>query len=127
MAERRKVKARYRVIGPKVVTQTYTKAWIDEETKSLHQEQATRKVEMYEVYMPQGHSIRVGYDELVRLGFDKRPRLVDMETGDVVDIGGDPYDFAPNLSPQAESEDEIFLVADDDETEAAPKTGSKKG
>lgn len=125
---KRRVKARYRTVGPTKVTQEYTKAWIDEETKSLQQETATREIEMYTVYLPQGHSIRVGYPELVRLGFHMRPRLVDMDTGDVVELGGDPYDFGPNMSAQSPSQ-EVFVDDDDedDELETAPKTGSKKG
>jgi hypothetical protein len=33
-----------------------------------------------------------------------KPRLIDMDTGDIVDAGGDPYDFA--------SDDEIPMFVD---------------
>jgi hypothetical protein len=34
---------------------------------------------------------------LKELGFDKRPRLIDAETGDVVDVGGEDYDFVHEM------------------------------
>lgn len=72
------------------------------------------------VYFPQGHSIRVERDELVRLKYHLKPRLVDMETGDVIDRGGDPYDFmTDNDAVEAEETPgmEIKLLPDDDELE----------
>jgi N-acetyl-anhydromuramyl-L-alanine amidase AmpD len=92
--ERLKLRARYRTVGPKLVKQTYTHCWMDEDEKSLQQEVKTREVEMYMVYFPQGHSIRVTFEELKRLGYHLKPRMIDMFTGDVIDIGGDEYDFA---------------------------------
>jgi hypothetical protein len=56
-------------------------------------------MECYYVFFPHGHSIRVtSYDKLVELGYHIKPRIVDMDTGDVVDVGGDPYDFAGRCS-----------------------------
>ena len=94
MAERR-IKARYKTTGPHKEMVTYQKCWMDEELKSLQQETVTEELETYMVYFPQGHSIRIlGRKALEASGFHLKPRMVDMETGDVVDVGGDPYDFA---------------------------------
>lgn len=39
----------------------------------------------YMVYFPSGHSMRVrNHNELKKLGFDRAPNLVDMESGDPV-------------------------------------------
>jgi hypothetical protein len=59
-------------------------------------------------YFPQGHSIRlVGIDALRNTkhnheGLHMKPRMIDMNTGDVVDVGGDPYDFANDSDDQFE-------------------------
>jgi len=92
MAER-VLKAAYKVRGPFTEPVTYNKCTMDKETKSLQQEVVTEEKEVYYVHFPMGHSIRVGFAELKRLGYHIKPRIVDMETGDVVDAGGDPYDF----------------------------------
>ena len=92
MAQRR-IKAAYHSTGPHREMVTYTKCTIDKETKSLQQEEVTEEKEVYHVRFPGGHSIRVGKKELVRLGFHIKPRMIDLDTGDVVDVGGDPYDF----------------------------------
>lgn len=110
----RKVKARYRTRALGKIQVHVNKASIDPETKSLQQKSVTEEREMFMVYFPQGHSIRVDRKELERLGFHLRPRLVDMETGDVVDPGGDPYDFGGHEP----DEPEIVLQDDDD----LPKT-----
>lgn len=90
----RNLKARYRTVGPKRENVKYTKCFIDE-NGALQQEQAEEEMECYYVFFPHGHSIRVtSYDRLVELGYHMKPRIVDMDTGDVIDIGGDPYDFA---------------------------------
>jgi predicted secreted protein len=54
-----KVRARYKVVGPKMTTHTIKKYLMDKETKSLtfEEEEVTEKTWM--VYFPQGHSIRV--------------------------------------------------------------------
>lgn len=88
-----KLRARYKTVGPKKVQVQVNKASIDPTTKSLQQKKVVEEKEMYMVYFPQGHSIRVDKAELVRLGYHIKPRLVDMNTGDVVDLGGDPYDL----------------------------------
>jgi hypothetical protein len=70
------------------------------------------------VYFPQGHSIRVtSFDALKELGFHLKPRMVDMETGDVIDIGGDPYDFANN--PQGDDMT-LNILEEDAEAEHRP-------
>jgi hypothetical protein len=104
-----KLRARYltKRLGKQPVT--FTKAWMDEDTKSLQMKQVTEDRECFMVMFPQGHSIRVtSREQLAELGFDKKPRTVDMETGDVVDIGGDIYDFdnMPN-------ENDIVLAEED--------------
>lgn len=114
MAER-VLKAAYKVRGPFTEPVTYNKCWMDKETKSLQQEEVTEDKEVYYVHFPMGHSIRVGFVELKRLGYHIKPRVVDMETGDVVDAGGDPYEFG-NDPLRDES---IALVIDKD---TAPKT-----
>jgi hypothetical protein len=109
-----KVRARYvtKNLGKQPVT--YTKAWMDPDTKSLQMEQVTEDRDCFMVMFPQGHSIRVtSIEELKRMGYDKKPRLVDMETGDVVDVGGDPYDFANDL-------DVDVVVMEDDEKDDKP-------
>lgn len=113
-----KLRARYltKRLGKQPVT--YTKAWMDEETKSLQMKEVTEDRDCFMVMFPQGHSIRVtSYEELKRMGFDKKPRTVDMETGDVVDAGGDIYDFdnMPN-------EDDIILA----DEELKPAKSSKQ-
>lgn len=96
-----KIRARYAVKGPKREKVTYTKCSMDEETKSLRQETVTEEMDCYMVMFPQGHSIRVtSYEKLKELGFHLKPRMVDMETGDIIDVGGDPYDFADNIQDQ---------------------------
>lgn len=89
-----KLRARYLVkkLGKQPVT--YMKCWMDEKTNSLQQEQVTEDRDCYMVVFPQGHSIRVtSAEQLKELGYDRKPRTVDMETGDVVDAGGALYDF----------------------------------
>lgn len=105
----RNIKARYHVTGPRKELVTYVKCWMNED-KNLERETVTEEMDCYTVRFPQGHSIRVtSYDKLKELGFHIKPRMVDMDTGDVVDIGGDPYDFA-----KADSGDTV-IVADEDE------------
>lgn len=89
-----RIRARYMTKALGKVPVTYTKCAINPETKSLEQEEVTEEFECFMVHFPQGHSIRVvGREKLEELGYDKKPRMVDMNTGDVVDIGGDPFDF----------------------------------
>jgi hypothetical protein len=114
-----KIRARYmtKALGMKNVT--YTKCSIDPETKSLIQEEVTEPFECFMVYFPQGHSIRiVGRDKLVESGYDKKPRMVDMNTGDIVDIGGDEYDF--------DDQDNIDVVLIDDSTKPSKSRTSTK-
>lgn len=103
-----KIRARYSVKGPKKELVTYTKCSIDPETKSLIQEEITEEMETYMVYFPHGHSIRcTSYEKLKELGYHLKPRMVDMETGDLIDAGGDPYDFST-------PDDEIAVMEEDE-------------
>lgn len=112
-----KIRARYAVksLGKQPVT--YNKCEIDKETKSLQIEKVTEDMDCYMVYFPQGHSIRVtSFERLKELGYDKKPRMVDMNTGDIVDVGGDPYDFANNPHDLDE------MIIEEDEGEDNPIT-----
>ena len=112
-----RIRARYAVKGPRKEPVTYTHCWMDEDTKSLQQEVRTEERDCYMVYFPQGHSIRVtSFEALKEMGYHLKPRMVDMETGDVIDIGGDPYDFANN--PQGETD--INVLVEDEEAEHRP-------
>jgi len=117
----RRLRARYRTVGPKKAQVTYQKNWIDEETRSLQSEMVTEEMDTWMVYFPAGHSIRfcgaAGLKELKKSGFHLRPRLVDMDTGDVVDSGGDPYDFGE----EGDANDAgIVLEEDPDDEDIAP-------
>jgi hypothetical protein len=105
-----KLRARYKTVGPKTVKVEVNRAFMDKETKSLQQKKEWVEKTMYMVYFPMGHSIRVDRDELVRLGYHIKPRLVDMLTGDVVDTGGDPYDLADT----GDADIELFEERDPD-------------
>lgn len=107
MAEQTKIRARYAVKGPKKEKVTYTAARIDE-NGALQMEEKTEEMDCYMVHFPQGHSIRVtSYEKLKEMGYHLKPRMVDMNTGDLIDSGGDPYDFA-NMT-------DIDVVVDEDE------------
>lgn len=113
-----KVRARYAVKGPKKETVTYTKASMNKATNSLELEKVTEELDCYIVMFPQGHSIRVtSFERLKEMGYHIKPRMVDMETGDIVDVGGDPYDFANNIQD--------VIVVEEDEDEAPAKTRNK--
>lgn len=114
----RKVKAPYQTIGPKREMVTYTKASykpVDPKDpkgeRKLVQEKVTEEMDTWLVRFAMGHSTRFcgerGKRELIRMGYDKTPRLIDMETGDVVDIGGNPYDLS------AASEDNSVVIQDE--------------
>jgi hypothetical protein len=80
------------------------------ETPTMTMETVTEEKDCFMVYFPQGHSIRVtSFEELKRMGYHLKPRLVDMETGEVVDFGGDPYDFADT------SEQDNIILSDDED------------
>jgi len=117
MAERR-IKAAYHTTGPFKEMVTYMKCSMSKDTKSLMQEEVSEEKETYHVRFPMGHSIRVGKKELVRLGFHIKPRMIDLDSGDVVDIGGDPYDFGSDPYRDAD----IALIEDGE----AGKGGKRK-
>lgn len=106
---KRRLKARYMVSPPKKVQQTYTAC--EMVGGDMIQTVKTREVVLYMVRLPQGHSIRIGREELVRLGFHLKPRIVDMDSGDVVDLGGDPYDFGK----EDDAPHEVVIASDDDD------------
>ena len=112
-----KIRARYAVKGPRKEKVTYSQASMDPETKSLQTKQVTEERDCYYVMFPQGHSIRVtSYEQLKEMGYHLKPRMIDMETGDVVDSGGDPYDFA-------NSDVDVDVIVEDDD---APPARSRK-
>lgn len=92
-----KIRARYKVVGPKQVTRTVTKAVIDKETKSMNTKQVEVTEPMWMVFFPQGHSVRMNEKELRFHNLHIKPRLVDMETGDILETGGDPYDLGVDI------------------------------
>lgn len=103
----RKVKAPYQTKALGKVPVTYNKAGykvVDKQTgeRKFVVEQVTEEHDAWLVTFAMGHQTRFvgkrGWDDLVRMGYDKKPRLIDMETGDVVDIGGDPYDLTADTS-----------------------------
>lgn len=107
-----KLRARYAVKGPKKEPVTYTKCKMNPETKSLEMETVTEDMDTFMVFFPQGHSIRVtSYEKLKELGYHLKPRIVDMETGDVIDRGGDLYDF-----DNMDNADDIVVMEEDEDT-----------
>lgn len=105
-----KLRARYLVkaLGKQPVT--FNQCSMNKETNSLEQKMVTEDRECFMVMFPQGHSIRVtSREHLKELGFDKKPRIVDMETGDLIDAGGDVWDFdnMPNESDIVLAEEEL--------------------
>lgn len=116
----RVLKARYHVRGPFTEDVTYKKCYMDD-TKSMQHEMVTEPKEVFHVSFPQGHSIRVvGRKELVRLGLHIKPRIVDMATGDVVDVGGDPYDFGNDPF----RDEDMVLVEDEEGKTPKPRGAS---
>ena len=109
---KRRIKAKYRTMRPQKVKVLVTKAQMvkQEGTDSYSMELVSEVVEkeMFTVFFPQDHSIRVERPELIRMGLHRRPRLVDMETGETVDFGGDPYDFMGMPNEEREEEFERF-------------------
>lgn len=100
----RKVKAPYQTIGPRKESVTFQKCSyqpVDPKdpkgARKLVVENVSEVMDTYLVRFAMGHSTRfcgpAGLAEMQRMGYDKKPRLIDLETGDVVDIGGDPYDL----------------------------------
>lgn len=97
MAERN-LKARYQVHALGKTKHIVNKAVMDS-TGSMQTTPTEVTEELFMVYLPQGHSIRINRKELERQGFHLKPRVVDMDTGDVVELGGDVYDFASAIEP----------------------------
>ena len=129
----RNVKARYRVVGPKTVAvRTRVSRMVKEkgsdEVSKIDKFEDVEK-EMFMVYFPQGHSIRVDKKELIRMGYHLKPRLVDMDSGEVIDFGGDPYDFMGGEGKIVEEDDPDFkhhLVDDEeDDDDIAPAKTAK--
>lgn len=111
--QQRNIKARYhtRFLGEQDVT--FKKCWMEvpegATTPIMMSEFVTEKRECWLVSFPQGHSIRLtDRKELERMGYHLKPRMVDMDTGDVVELGGDPYDFAqPGIEPIVMDDEDI--------------------
>lgn len=126
----RKLKAKYRTVGPRKELVSYKRAEITGAGMELVDKQ--EEMDCYYVFFPHGHSVRFAGDrgiaELKRMGYHRRPKLVDVETGDVVDIGGQEYDFKlpENDQPDAGS---IILEDDglEDRTGDEPPIKDKKG
>lgn len=122
----RRVKAKYRTGPPKKVKVVVTEARMVKEegtdSHSLEKENKVIEKEMYMVYFPQGHSIRCDRAELVRMGYHLRPRLIDMDSGETIDFGGDPYDFM-GMPNEGTSDDEFDIhLIDDDANEDGDST-----
>jgi hypothetical protein len=92
----RKVIARYQVV-PATEEVTFNRCSVEKDESGVprvKQEVVTEVRDCFYVHFPKGHSIRVtSLAKLKELGFDKKPRLIDAETGDLIDIGGENYDF----------------------------------
>lgn len=103
----RKIKAPYQLKALGKIPVTSLKAsYVKQKdgTSKLLQEPVTEEQPAWLLQCAMGHQTRFvgerGWAEIVRMGYDKKPRLIDLETGDVVDIGGDPYDLdGPELAP----------------------------
>jgi hypothetical protein len=104
-----KIRARYAVKPLGVVERVVTKAIIDKETKAMDTKRVRVSEEMFMVFFPQGHSTRMTKKELMSHNLHLKPRMVDMNTGDIVDVGGDPYDFANMPIVDEVAEDEFDL------------------
>lgn len=103
-----KIRARYKVVGPQMVTREVTVYNFDKETGKNSAEVKSITEPMWMVYFPQGHSIRVNEKELRHHNLHLRPRLVDMNTGDVIDAGGDEFDLGqPILDRDLELSDSM--------------------
>ena len=90
----RRIKAAYKVSPPVKLEVSYRKYHVDKKTRALEYEEVKEKLDCYMVQFPQGHSIRcTSHAKLKELKLHLKPRMVDLDTGDVVDSGGDPYDF----------------------------------
>lgn len=125
MAERlrKNWKARYQVVGPKEEVVNYNEYYIDD-NGALQSKPKSEKMKCWMVYFPHGHSIRVtSWERLVELGYHIKPRIVDMDTGDIVELGGDPYDFASDHGYQPDAD---IILAEDGELEEAPVGQSTK-
>ena len=122
----RNLKARYNTIGPRKEMVTFNKCSYDLGGRGLIQEELTEEMQVWYVRFPQGHTTRFvgkqGLIDLKRLGYDKKPRLIDMDTGDVVDTGGDPYDF----DTPVEDDNSIVVLDDVDDNENPEQTGSSR-
>lgn len=106
-----RIRARYMVKPLGITKRLVTKATIDKQTKAMDTKQVPVEEEMFMVLFPQGHSVRMNKKELIAQKLHVRPRMVDMDTGDVIDTGGDVFDFdnMPN-EPDVIAEDDDFLV-----------------
>lgn len=103
-----KIRARYKVVGPKMVTRTKKIAFMDE-SKSLQYRDQEVNEKVWMVYFPQGHSTQMDEANLRLNNLHLKPKLVDMETGDVLETGGDAYDLEQPIADR-----DLELVEDDE-------------
>lgn len=124
----RLVKAKYRVGKPQLVKRQITKCSIDPTTKSLQQDKTIVEEEMYMVYFPRGHSVRMTKQELIFHKYHLRPQLVDMATGETIDFGGDPYEFMgmDDEGREPGQEDMEFTLEDEFAAAETEAKGRKK-
>ncbi len=96
-----KTLAQYFVDGPKMVKdERLVHKHVD---GRIQAETEVKEREVFDVVFPKGHITRMDRQELTRLGFDRRPRLIDAETGDVIERGGDPFDFVEEAKAKSKS------------------------
>lgn len=114
-----KIRARYKVVGPKLITRMKRIHFMDE-SGSLQSKEEEVSEKTWMVYFPQGHSIRVDEANLRLNKLHLKPRLVDMDSGDVLDIGGDEYDLDKDIPDR-----ELELVEDTELLEG--NSASQKG
>jgi hypothetical protein len=123
-----KIRARYKVVGPKDVTRIVTKAFIDPNTKAMNTKRVEVTEPMWTVFFPQGHSIRVNQAELRYHNLHRKPRLQDLATGDIIDVGGDEYDLDKAIEDfDALLENDEDLLPSNDDTENSASKSKQKG
>lgn len=86
-----KYKFDFQRFGPKKVERERTVYSVEHNqesgTKRLVAKKKKETVEVWDVVFPHGHSVRLTKNELVRMGYDRPPRIVDILTGDVISGG----------------------------------------
>jgi hypothetical protein len=124
-----KIRARYKVVGPKTVTRIVTKAYIDPVSKAMNTKRTEVTEPMWTVFFPQGHSTRMNEKELRYHNLHRKPRLQDLATGDIIDMGGDEYDLDKAIEDfdAVLEHDDDDLLPSNDETENSASKSKQKG